>query len=776
MLHTGCALTHLDEAVRRDALALLELLVEAAPEACCAQAPALGAHFTHLLAPSAQAAGGGVIWRVNRLTAVMAALTRFLDAWHSHLTASAPGAAHDADNATSWTWRVRATSTQPLHAHRAWGIVAEEVAQQSSSTRAGLRPPPAAASALDAVTSFARLWPRLAAVLAHTVPSLGEPTGCDAASVDCVTAAVEALASCQRASQAALHLLPRSGPIAVLDAAHHARLSEAEQEMAAAWDLLCPLFARFFPASASVAAAARPGAGSTRGDAAATAAMGVAELNLAMAALVLEAPSGHASGMQASAIDFLDMALRGTCTAEDPLGTVPPVRTPPGALLSLLRCAEDLLLASPLHDARPRVAASARLRLLGTITHVWTHVQAQGREQTACLAILRRLLASAAMHCAPDGSTAVPPDTAVAWLMALPKLLFELRHKAPLTSESAIGLLSDCATARCTSSPQLAQALRHALCDLEPQLAPLFALPGGATLRPGPFLRLSPPRVQHAALSLICTLPRVRQPTLRALALCCGCTAADEDLVYRAAEAVSFACGVETDAKVTWLVDLLLGAHVDQLQLPASKTSVETTAALQSPTPWQQRCGHIRTAVICLGCLGAGEAAMESVLTTAWPASCDPANMSRHACCGILELIAAVCRDGNGTPLPEHTPALIAHTLRTAAQHGALSVPPVMARTCTDAHDPGAVPVMRLLARRPSLVGPVMQQLALAEELASMACILDHQDALPGVVECAGDVRDAVASVLGSAHIALARHIQLSMDRALGGGALAHKT
>jgi hypothetical protein len=65
-----------------------------------------------------------------------------------------------------------------------------------------------------------------------------------------------------------------------------------------------------------------------------------------------------------------------------------------------------------------------------------------------------------------------------------------------------------------------------------------------------------------------------------------------------------------------------------------------------------------------------------------------------------------------------------------------------------------------------------MQQLALAEELASMACILDHQDALPGVVECAGDVRDAVASVLGSTNmIALARHLQLSMDRALGGGA-----
>ena len=788
VLHVCGAMTHLDERVRRDALGVLNLLVGAAPEACCGSSLPLVGHFADLLRPAAQ--GGGVTWHASRLTSVMGALTTFLAAWREQLQAQAGtrDAMGDEVVATSpiWTWHPGATCVQPLHAHRGWGM-----APGGPTSSATLSPGAAHRTGVASLVALAQLWPRLVAVVAHTAPALGDPAGCDDATLACLRATLAATAATQGATHAALALLPsqtRSGGEAILDEADTGRVQAAREGAAVAWSDLVPLLRRIFPSPASCAASARPTAGQGRVDAA----LGVGYLNLAVTALVLDHGSTaaplvsdgmhQAAALEATAVEFLDMALRGRCTIDDPLGTVPAVATPQEAHASLLRLTQRVLLAT--HSAQGS-APGVRLRLLGTVTHVWAQAPTLGADTAACLTIMRRLLHAACAR--PEDSHGVPPDTASAWLMALPRLLFELRHKAPPTSLSVLELLRQAAVARCLAPP-LASALRRALCDLEPQLAPFFALASaapGSAARTGPFLRL-PAAAQHAALAALCCLPRLSAGTLHALALCCSSPAADAELVSRAAEAVAFATGLDAAARTSWLTNLLMGAHIGALQQVASKAQTEDAPAQTGAvaTMWQVRTSHMRAACTCLSALACDVPAgglWQSALQAAWPESGPAAGLSRYEACALLELLCRACAiTTDDDALLGRAPELLAHSMRMAAQQGAVSVPPLVARTCEDAHDPGCSPAVRLLALRPGLVGPTARELARLAELdgahlshcmAAAACILDSHELAAGLVAAAPQVGEAVARMQRLAAVAptanrleaLAVHLGLSL-------------
>ena len=784
VLHVCGAMTHLDERVRRDALGVLTLLVGAAPEAVCGSALHLLGHFADLLRPAAQ--GGGVTWHANRLTAVMGPLTTFLAAWQQQLQTQAgmSDAGDEGTATTAWTWHQGATCKQPLHAHRGWGM-----APPGPTSAATLSPGAAHRAGVAALAALAQLWPRLVAVTAHTAPALGDPAGCDDATLACLRSTLAATAAAQGATHAALALLPSPttpGGEAVLGAADTVKVEAAREGIADAWSDLVPLLRRIFPSPASCAASARPTVGHVRGEAA----LSVGHLNLAVTALVLDHGStpgdrDQAAALEAAAVEFLDMALRGRCTIDDPLGTVPAVATPPEAHAPLLRLTQRVLLA---RNSAQGAAPAVRLRLLGTVTHVWAQAPTQGADKAACLTIMRSLLQAACSR--PEDSHAVPPDIAAAWLAALPRLLFELRHKAPPTSLSVLQLLRHAAVARCHSQP-LALAVRRALCELEPQLAPFFALPSaapGAAPRQGPFLRLPRP-VQHAALAALCCLPRLSAGTLHALALCCSSPAADEELVSRSAEAVAFASGLDAASRTSWLTSLLMGAQVGVLQQAAAKATTDDEPAAQTgaaATMWQLRSSHMREACTCLAALACdmpGGAPWPLALLLAWPLSSPAAGLSRYEATAILELLGRACGVAtDDDTLLGRAPELLAHAVLMAAKQGAVSVPPLVVRTFEDAHDPGCTPAVRLLALRPALVGPVMRELArLAEDdgthllqcMVAAACILDSQEAAAGLVAAASQVSDAVARIQRLAAAAptanrleaLSVHLGLSMRR-----------
>jgi hypothetical protein len=783
VLHVCGAMTHLDERVRRDALGVLTLLVGAAAEAVCGSALHLAGHFADLLRPAAQ--GGGVTWHASRLTAVMGALTSFLAAWQQQLHQQA-GMCDGGDEAAAespWTWHQGATCEQPLHAHRGWGTA------PGTKSAATLSPGAAHRAGVAALAALAQLWPRLVAVAAHTAPALGDPAGCDDATLACLRSTLAATAAAQGATHAALALLPSpTSPDgeAVLDAADAGRVEVAREGIAGAWSDLVPLLRRIFPSPASCAASARPTAGHMRGDAA----LSVGHLNLAVTALVLDHGSTpgereQAAALEAAAVEFLDMALRGRCTIDDPLGTVPAVATPPEAHAHLLRLTQRVLLA---RNSAQGSAPAVRLRLLGTVTHVWAQAPTLGADKAAGLTIMRSLLQAACFR--PEDSHAVPPDIAAAWLTALPRLLFELRHKAPPTSLSVLQLLRHAAVARCHSQP-LALALRRALCELEPQLAPFFALPcaaPGSAPRQGPFLRLPRP-VQHAALAALSCLPRLSAGTLQALALCCSSPAADTELVSRSAEAVAFATGLDAASRTSWLTSLLMGAQVGVLQQLAAKAPTDDEPAAQTGaavTMWQLRSSHMRAACTCLTALACdvpGGGLWESALLAAWPVSSPAAGLSRYEACAILNLLGTACGvSTDDDALLGRAPELLAYAMLMAAKQGAVSVPPLVVRTCEDAHDPGCTPAVQLLALRPALVGPVVRELArLAEEdgthlsqcMVAVACILDSQEAAAGLVAAASHVGVAVARIQRLAAAAptpnrleaLSVHLGLSMRR-----------
>jgi len=766
-LHTAGAMTHMDERVRRDALGVLELLLQSAPGAAVGAAPSETLrHFDNLL----QAGGaGGVRWRPGHLLEVVGTLRGFLGALRPQLGSlpepEAPPGEEGEDGAVrQWQWRDGAPAPPPLLAARGWGA--------GCATE---RPAAAAAAAADAAQALGELAPRLGAVAAQMAPSLGEPGGADGPTLQCLTSvllALTAVSACRAAAAAAAASPARDAARATPPGAAAAAAARTE---------LLPLLRRSFPVGAACAPRTQDGRAL------------VAQLNLAAAALLLE-EGGAGEGWsakereaeahaRAAALAHLCAALRGESAPGGAVGD-DAVRTPREAYPELLRLAGAVLL---LEDARgePCAPPPQRFPLLDALTALWEASPARSAEKAACLGLLARLLAR--------GGAFAPPQLAQRWLAAMPRLLFELRHTAPRGSCAALGLLRRAACGAGGGAP--GAPLSAALVALEPQLAPFFALPGGAGARgarAGPFLRL-PPEAQSHALALLSALPSLSPATLRAAALCVLSPGAHADCAAQAAEAVAHAAGAGAAQRARFLATLLLGcdeAGETGLALPPGGGSADGGAATaargeaagaQGWLSWGRRLALSRAARSGLAALAPGlPGGLWQALADVWPLHA--AQLPRHAACALLEAAgdALACAAEPQQHILQALPPLLAAYLLASSKEGALASPPALLARCADAEDPQSAPAARVLALCHALAAPLAAQLAQAAAedaaltqhgLAAIAAIASCPQAHAALLAGAQAVQAAAARITQAAqgrYGALLRHLELTLRDVLG--------
>lgn len=151
----------------------------------------------------------------------------------------------------------------------------------------------------------------------------------------------------------------------------------------------------------------------------------------------------------------------------------------------------------------PMLPPARRQQLLGAAWQLWQRTSARSGSRARVLAFWQALLvdpAAAFYAPTPGGGPLLQPADAATWLASLPRFLFELGGGNPAASVAALRLLLGAARCAPAGSP-----LAAALQEVQPQLAPLFALllpPGGkqaaaagARVHVGPLGAL-PPAVQ----------------------------------------------------------------------------------------------------------------------------------------------------------------------------------------------------------------------------------------------------------------------------------------
>jgi pre-rRNA-processing protein IPI1 len=225
--------------------------------------------------------------------------------------------------------------------------------------------------------------------------------------------------------------------------------------------------------------------------------------------------------------------------------------------------------------------------LADAVTATWTDAVSRGppERRAACVALLARALPSAAARRRrtetrrSEGSSEASEDAslrrAASWLRPFARLLWELKHHDPRTTETALRTLRAVASrtpAGCND------ALARALGEAESELAPFFArVPPPETAaassgtapgrpKPGPFSRL-PLRTQVEAIALLGALPTLSPATLRAAAaaatgrVASALAPVSPELARRFAEAAGANAGAAPLAlTVSFLVALLTTA------------------------------------------------------------------------------------------------------------------------------------------------------------------------------------------------------------------------
>lgn len=122
----------------------------------------------------------------------------------------------------------------------------------------------------------------------------------------------------------------------------------------------------------------------------------------------------------------------------------------------------------------PLLAPPRRAALLHAAWQLWQRSPARSAARVRVLAFWQTLLrdpAAAFVGATPGGGPLLQQAEAASWLAALPRHLFELGASNPAASEAALRLLLG--AARCAPP---GSALAAALQELQPQLAPLFAV------------------------------------------------------------------------------------------------------------------------------------------------------------------------------------------------------------------------------------------------------------------------------------------------------------
>ena len=176
--------------------------------------------------------------------------------------------------------------------------------------------------------------------------------------------------------------------------------------------------------------------------------------------------------------------------------------------------------------------------LADAVTATWTDAVSRGppERRAACVALLARALPSAAARRrrtetrrsegSSEGSEDASLRRAASWLRPFARLLWELKHHDPRTTETALRTLRAVAS---RTPAGCDDALARALGEAESELAPFFARvppPEAAAAasgtapgrpKPGPFSRL-PLRTQVEAIALLGALPTLSPSTLRAAA------------------------------------------------------------------------------------------------------------------------------------------------------------------------------------------------------------------------------------------------------------------
>ena len=223
-------------------------------------------------------------------------------------------------------------------------------------------------------------------------------------------------------------------------------------------------------------------------------------------------------------------------------------------------------------------AAGSRAALADSVGAVWSEAVVAGppERRVACVGLLAAVLPRVAARSAGGDRSAVDAGTAAAWLRPFARLLWELKHGDPGTTNRALRTMHTVA-ARCVSGggadgedgEDESAPLAQALASVETELAPFFARvpppPSDPTEprkrgKPGPFSRL-PPRCQHVAISLLGSLPTLSPTTLRAAAHAVLAPDAEPSLAVRATEAVSCNMGAAPLAlSVSFLATLLTGS------------------------------------------------------------------------------------------------------------------------------------------------------------------------------------------------------------------------
>ena len=169
--------------------------------------------------------------------------------------------------------------------------------------------------------------------------------------------------------------------------------------------------------------------------------------------------------------------------------------------------------------------------LADAVTATWTDAVSRGppERRAACVALLARALPSAAARRrrtetrrsegSSEGSEDASLRRAASWLRPFARLLWELKHHDPRTTETALRTLRAVAS---RTPAGCDDALARALGEAESELAPFFARvppPETATAasgtapgrpKPGPFSRL-PLRTQVEAIALLGALRRSRR-------------------------------------------------------------------------------------------------------------------------------------------------------------------------------------------------------------------------------------------------------------------------
>ena len=698
-LHVSCALSHLDAGVRSDGGLLLQLLLRAAPDAAAARPAPLLAH----LGAQMDSPGAGA-WGAPRLG-------QLLSTTHALLAALASP---------------RRGEPAPLAA----GPALRRRGERSAAAREGSD---------DALRALALLPPRLARAAHQLAPA--------ARDAPCSAALAAALRCCVRCDDAASALAPRARA-APAAAACASAASAAVDDVAA-------LLSR---------AGAFPQAGAS-----------AAPFNAAAAQLLLRAtPRGAADAGAA----YVAAALGREEWGEEAKGgarthTHPhPPPTAPAASALLLDVAAEALGVRPPCGPAPCVRAShaALQRVATALVARWDACGAHSGEQAALLP----LVCDVALRSAGGGRPHHPPlldvPAVCSVVRRLPRLLWELRAARPGASGEALSLLVALAARAPPESP-LANALQAAA----PALGPLWSVRGAAPGRPprcGPLAALPPPCAASAA-ALVALLPRLSVPMLRAAAAHClssaGCGGgggADTAAMLTQAVCAPRVGGGDDALQRGWVATMLRGCDAAGAVMEDPRVAGDGAGAVNPAPPaaagaaghgltWRQRAG-----VVDAGCRGVDALAARGgapcggarprgpLLALLLPAilAQTPAPPPRWVSLAVVVAAQQAAADVGGLPpaLAHSLPALAASYLLHAAADGALSCPPLCARRCADADDPGVAPVARLLASLPDLIAPVACALAaLLEDGTEVSAVRVRlvAEAVAALCDCVGEAR-----------------------------------